>query len=75
MAKHSEDRKMNVQQMTRIMTGSCTPASDLMTAVDSGKITYQVAQDFYRGYRRGRTPATLRDDAVGEMAYMKSADI
>ena len=66
---------MNAQEMTRIMTGSCTPASDLMAAVDAGKITYPAAQDFYRGYRRDRTPAILRDDAVGEMAYMKSADI
>lgn len=66
---------MNTEKLTRIMTGSCTPALDLIASVDAGEITYKAAQDFYRNYRRDRTPANLRDDAAGEMAYMKSADI
>ena len=66
---------MNTEQLTRIMTGSCTPATDLLKAVETKQISYLDAQDFYNDWRSGKARANLHSASSAEMAYMKHNDI
>lgn len=66
---------MNAEKIiTFILSGSCTPASDLLAAVEAGTITYAKAWEAYC-YRRRVASSGLTEAAAAESDFMRRWDI
>lgn len=60
-------------QVKRILTGSCSPACDLLALVDDGLLTASEAGDALR--RSGRKVADIHSAAAFERDNMRRLDI
>lgn len=57
----------------RIIAGSCTPAHDLLAAVDAGRLSYTEAERALSAHDRRRVD--LYDCAAAESEFMRANDI
>lgn len=64
---------MMAAKIRNILSGSCTPASDLLDLVNDGKLTAHEATEALR--KSGRTGGCVRTQAHAESAYMRAHNI
>ena len=64
---------MLAAKIQNILSGSCTPAGDLLDLVDAGKLTaHEATQSLHQS---GRTGGCVRTQAHAESVYMRAHNI